>query len=347
MVSPVRLSDERQNPLDGHPFSGRREENLATDVRPRPSCSSPRQIRRQGGAIAGGNDDEHTTDVPGDLKPQPPRLGPRPHLDRVLHGGTRLQRGPHRVAADAARPACRPCVPAVDGQRLRHRLRRRHHHRRRARRPVREAPDLQHRPGAVHPRLGRMRPRPQHRRADRRAHRAGPRRRRRHAAQPDHLDQRISAAAARADRRDLRWPRGAGRRGRPAGRRRGHRGPGLALDLLAQRPDRPGRDRPCAPAAPGKSRRAAAARPDRCHTRHGRRRRDRMGTGARERRRLVKPGDPRRAAGRIPRCCSRSSPGRTGPPSPWFRCGCSATGPSPSATSPRSSCPAPSSPPRS
>ena len=48
-----------------------------------------------------------------------------------------------------------------------------------------------------------------------------------------------------------------------------------------------------------------------------------------------------------PRCWSRSSPGRTGPPSLWFRSGCSATGPSPSATPPRSSCPAPSSPPRS
>ena len=39
--------------------------------------------------------------------------------------------------------------------------------------------------------------------------------------------------------------------------------------------------------------------------------------------------------------------GRTGPPSRWFRCGCSATGPSRSATPPCSSCPAPPSPPRS
>jgi MFS family permease len=54
-----------------------------------------------------------------------------------------------------------------------------------------------------------------------------------------------------------------------------------------------------------------------------------------------------------PRCwpgpCSwrRSWPGRAGPPSRWSRCGCSATGPSRSATPPCSSCPVPSSPPRS
>ena len=46
-------------------------------------------------------------------------------------------------------------------------------------------------------------------------------------------------------------------------------------------------------------------------------------------------------------CLWRSRSGRTGPPSPWSRCGCSATGPSRSATPPCSSCPAPPSPRRS
>ena len=181
--------------------------------------------------------------------------------------------------------------------------------------------------------LGRVRAGPRRRRADRGAHGAGPRRRRRPAAEPDDPDHRVPAAAARPDRRHLRRAGRAGRRGRPARRRRGHREPRLALDLLAQRPDRPGRR---AARRPGCCRRATARRSGSispaspCVT---------AGVVA-----LVwalvrandvgwsSPEIRRHAAGRMRAAAGVRRLGARGPPRRWCRCGCSAAGPSPSAT---------------
>ena len=185
-------------------------------------------------------------------------------------------------------------------------------------------------------------------RAGRRADRAGARRRGRPAAQPDHLDRRVPAAAARADRRHLRRPGRARGRGRPAGRRRGHRGPGLALDLLAERPDRPDRDRPRGPAAPGEPRRAGPARPARRHAGH-------RPASSRSCGRWCAPATPAGQARRSsPRCWPDRSllagVRRLGEP------GCRAAGSAAAVPQPglrgrqrhrRSSCPAPFSPPRS
>ena len=95
----------------------------------------------------------------------------------------------------------------------------------------------------------RRRARPEHRRADRRPRHPGPRRRDRRAAQPhDPLD-RDRAGEARPRARHLVGHQRPRRRARPARRRRRDRGHLVALDLLAQRPDR-ARARPARAAPP-------------------------------------------------------------------------------------------------
>ncbi len=90
--------------------------------------------------------------------------------------------------------------------------------------------------------LGRLRAGPQCRGADRLPRRRGRRRRHHHAARPDPADLGLPGRAARRRDRHLGRRGRAGRRERPADRRGGHPGPGLALDLLGQRAGGPGRD---------------------------------------------------------------------------------------------------------
>ena len=253
-------------------------------------------------------------------------------LDRLLHGGPRLGGRDHGAAAHATRPARQSLLPAVDAERLRHRLRRRDHHRRRARRPVRTAEGLQHRARAVHGRLGGLRPRAEPVRVDRRADGAGARRCGRAAAELDHPDDGVPDRAPRDDRRDLRRSRRSRRRDGTDRRRRGDAGHRLALDLLDQRPDRRRRRAARPSAASRELRRTRAARPRRSRACHRRRRRAGLGAQPRQRRRLVK----RRGRGHVGRrdraACLPSFGGRARCPSRWCRCACLRSGTSRSAT---------------
>ena len=124
----------------------------------------------------------------------------------------------------------------MDGQRLHPHLRRAAADGRRARRPLRPAAAVRHRPGHLHRRL-RGRGARAHRAAPHpRPRRAGPRRRDRDAADPDDPVARPS----RRERRALALGAWGGVGGlavadRPGRRRRHHAGRELALDLLAQR----------------------------------------------------------------------------------------------------------------
>ena len=130
---------------------------------------------------------------------------------------------------------------AVDRQRVHADVRGPAHHRRRPGRPVRSQARVPDRHGHLHRRFGPGRavdvdrqphPRPRH---------PGRRRRDRDAA---HADDPVRGDAPGAPGRRARcvgWHRGSGHRHRSARRRRHRGGPRLALDLLAQRPDRPGR----------------------------------------------------------------------------------------------------------
>src|SRR6516162_2119043 len=91
------------------------------------------------------------------------------------------------------------------------------------------------------------------------------RRRDRHAAQPDHLDQFVPGGQARRRGRHLGRHRRAGHSRWPAGWRR-HRAAVMALDLLGQRADRDRRGDRVGPAAAGELRSGSAARPTRAAT---------------------------------------------------------------------------------
>ena len=130
-----------------------------------------------------------------------------------------------------------------------------------------------------------------------------------------------------------RRPRDRLRPGRRRCRRRGHR---VAVDLLAQRADRP-RPRPAGDAQADREPRARrSARPPGRRARERRAVRDRLGARPRERRGLGKPRD-RRVADRAARSSSRrSSPGSSAAGRRCSRCGSSARRRSRSRTSPRS-----------
>ena len=131
---------------------------------------------------------------------------------------------------------------AMGDQRLRPRLRHGDRLRRPPRRHVRPPPDLLHRLDPVRRLLGARRGRPRPGRPDRRPGRDGDRRRADVARDPRH-DVRGAAGVEGGTRRRADPRRRRHRqRGRPAARRRAHRGARLALDLRRQRPDRRLRD---------------------------------------------------------------------------------------------------------
>ena len=112
---------------------------------------------------------------------------------------------------------------------------------RRTRRPLRPAPDLPARTRALHARLGRRGTRAGLRRACGRPGAAGRRRSPRAAAEPDVALGGLSRRAPRGRARHLVRHLRSRDRARPARRRRRRRRHLLAVDLLAQRADRPAR----------------------------------------------------------------------------------------------------------
>ena len=194
----------------------------------------------------------------------------------------------------------------VDRQRLQPQPRRAADPGRRDRRPARPGPVLRDRARAVRARLDRLRARDQRRRADRDACRAGRR--------------RGAGAHPRAGAADRCLPAGAsGRGGRPLQRRHRHRGRlrsarrragperlRLAVDLLGQRADRPGRRTAGAEVrARGPGAGQHARRPGRAAARVGLLR-ARVGDGAQRRRGLGRARGARRRWPRAP-CCSAAS----------------------------------------
>ena len=239
-----------------------------------------------------------------------------------------IRAGPRRVARE----------PRVDGQRLHAHVRGAAPDRRGARRPLRPPAGLRDRRRHLHARLGRGRARADRRGAEHRARRAGARRRDRDAADADDPQRGGADGEARARARRLgrdQRPRG---RVRPGRRRRRRRGALVAVDLLAQRPDRHPAD-PARALAPEETYGPARqARPARARARQRRPVRDRLGPDPRQRPGLDEPGDRRLARAR--RSCSwrRSSPGSCGRRRRCCRCASSASRRSRSRTSPRCSC---------
>ena len=174
----------------------------------------------------------------------------RRDLGGLVHGLARQPGGDDRAALDPGSPARLAPGAAVDGQRLHPHLRGAAAHRGHARRAVRPPPDVRRGSEPVHRRVGRRRARARHRRAGRRAGRAGCRGRHRDPADPHAAVGRGDPATARPGPGRLGRRRRPGHRHRPAGRRGRRRGRVLAVDLLAERPDR---------------HRAAADRPDPAH----------------------------------------------------------------------------------
>ena len=174
----------------------------------------------------------------------------------------------------------------MDGQRLHPHLRRPAPDRGGARRPFRPAAPARDRPDDLHRSVGRGGARPDDRRARRGPRRPGARRRDRDAA---HADDSLERRPGRTPRRRAR---GLGRHQRPRGRVRaagwwgGRVRDQLALDLLAQRPDR-ARARAARPVPPRREPRAVeSARPSRTRARRHRPARHRLGARPRQRPRL-------------------------------------------------------------
>ena len=147
--------------------------------------------------------------------------------------------------------------------------------------------------GDLHRRLRLRRARAEHRGAEHRPRASGRRRRDRDPAHPHAPERRRAGEPARARPRRVGRHRRPGRRARPARRRRGRVGHLLAVDLLAQRADRPRPDPACLAAPRGELRPELQARPARARPRQRRPARDRLGPGARQQRRLGLAGDRR------------------------------------------------------
>ncbi len=226
----------------------------------------------------------------------------------------------------------------VDRQRLHPDVRGAPAHRRGARRPVRPEADVRDRADDLHARLGRGSARPERRDPQPLPRRPGARRRDRDAAHADDPERSRPGRAARARARCLGRDRRARDRARAARRRSGRRGCLVAVDLLAQRPDR-ARARPALAAAPpGEPRDDHAARPAGPRARQRRALRDRLGPDPGERSRA---GRARRSSGRSSSARSsspRSSCGSCAPSSRCSRCGSSAAARSASRTRRRCSC---------
>ena len=153
---------------------------------------------------------------------------------------------------------------------------------RRARRPLRPPPDVRARARHLHARLRRCGARAVDRRARRRPRGAGPRRRDRDAADADDPLRGRAGRAARPRARRLgrdQRPRGRVRAARRRRRRQRHL---LALDLLAERPDRARARAARAAAARRDARPLRPARPPRPRPRQRRPLRDRLGARPRQ-----------------------------------------------------------------
>ena len=208
------------------------------------------------------------------------------------------------LPALAAQPARQPRRPRMDGERLQPGFRRRAVDRRRPRRSVRAQADVHDRPARIHDRLSHRSAIAERGHAHRGARRARHRGRHRHADDP-HADQRgvPGRETGRRDRVVGRHHR-AGRRARTGRGRRHRRRDQLALDLLAQRPDRPRADSAFHVPPHRKLRSAIATRCRRSATRGRRILRHHLGTGPRQRHRLGQRRDDHcpRARRRARRC---------------------------------------------
>ena len=130
--------------------------------------------------------------------------------------------------------------------------------------------------------------------ADRSARRPGDRRRDRHAADADDPVRRVPLREARHGARRVVGHRRPRSRGRPARRRRRRRRDRVAVDLLAERPDR-ARGDPAGADARRVPRPRQGARPARPRARERRPARPRLGPRARQLGRLEQPADRRLA----------------------------------------------------
>ena len=172
----------------------------------------------------------------------------------------------------------------------------------------------------------------------RRPRAAGRRRRDRRPADPDAAGRRLPGRPPRRRAGHLVGHQRHRRRARADRRRRRRRRHLLALDLLDQRPHRPG------PAARRRARPAreprpvAHARPARLRPGLGRPLRARLRPRPRAGRGLDEPADRRRRWPAAPSCWRPSSPGSCAPRSRWSRWASSASAPSRSPTPCRSSC---------
>ena len=190
---------------------------------------------------------------------------------------------------------------------------------RRARRPLRPPAHVRDRHRRLHARLGRRGARAERRGAQPRPRRAGPRRRDRDAADADDPQRRRAAGEARARARRLGRDQRSRGRVRARRRRRRRAGPLVAVDLLAERPDRHRCSIPLALSrlqeTHGPRRQARPAGP---RARQRRSLRDRLGPDPRQRPGLGEPGDRRLARGRRSPSWRRSSPGSCGRASPML-----------------------------
>ena len=168
-------------------------------------------------------------------------------LDGGLHGRVHAPARHHDRERRAARhpaTAGRDALgPAVGHRRLRAEPGRPAAHRRVAGRPLRPPAALRDRPGGLHDRLDRLRRGPGHLLPPDLTRVPGHRRRRhvRHRAGPARRG--VPRQGPRYGVRRLRCDHRRGRRDRPGARRRPHQRPVVALDLLRQRADLPGRAR--------------------------------------------------------------------------------------------------------
>ena len=164
-------------------------------------------------------------------------------------------------------------------------------------RPIRPPPAVRGRPSGLHRGIGRLCDREQRRLADCGARGPGGGRRDPDADRPRAGDGRVSARAARLGARGLQQRHRPLERARPGGRRRDHLRARVAMDLLAQRSDRPHCGAVRGQAASRGVRTSCQGGPRRTGSRHGRRARPGAGTGPRQRPRLGERADDRMSRG--------------------------------------------------
>ena len=267
-------------------------------------------------------------------------MGRRTHRDRLADGGPRHAGGVDVAEHDPTRSGRLARGPRVDGECLQPELRGVADHRRRARRPLRAPGLLRDRVGPVRRGVGCGRAGAQRRLPRRGPGSPGGRRGSGADAWFDPADRRLPAREARSGDRHVQRGNRDRRRARPAGRRRDRRGHRLDVDLLAQRPDRPGRD----PARPQEDRGELRWRHRPRHSRPVADQRGRAsGSSGAWCAETPSVGAASRSSERLrpeQRWWWRSSPGSCGRRSRWCRCASSVPALSQRATG-RSSSPSP------